>query len=142
MSSTHTECDDNILLLEHGESLSDDSVRLPLFSGQAVKPSFSQISTLGLNSAMASITLSSQTLPPFTLSQVVLYCESEAVVPAGRVSFKEIDIRTERDCPSHSMNLPVLCLCQLRKLIGSNILDHAVDTLSGIRHPSLIGSRT
>ena len=59
MSSTDTERDDNILW-EHGDSLSDDFISSLLLSKQAMTPFSSQITTPGLNSPMATITLSSQ----------------------------------------------------------------------------------
>ena len=58
MSSTDTERDHK-LLWEHGDSLSDDSICSPLISKQTVTPS-SQITTPGLNSPMASVSLSPQ----------------------------------------------------------------------------------
>ena len=136
MSSTYTERDDNILW-ENGDSLCDGSVRSPLFSKQA--NTSSQITTPGLNSPMASFTLSSQ----YT---TIFFPTSSSLVPGSRPSRKSKfhgnrDTDKEGLSPSLEESSGSLIL-PTRKQNGSNLLDHAVDTLPGIQHPFLIGSRT
>ena len=61
---------------------------------------------------MNAITISPQDSTVISLHQVVLYRESEAVVPPERVSFMGIDIWIERDCPVLTEIAPPGITCQ------------------------------
>ena len=145
MSSTDTspkESHREHLLWEQGDSdISTNSSISPLIEAtvpSSLTSTHSRMTTSGLNSPMAEITLSSQDSAHFFHLYQLLFYEREEVVLVGGESFAKTGIQGERKFVFH---LTILLMFYHQNSNESNTLNHATDILLDTRHHSLLECR-